>query len=142
MSPGAPPSATCARLITSWQAYPVVFFPEALSEADEERGFEEHLRSQLHALRKEHDESWKWERDVKLELSLKRNRLWREPPPLPSWRVVDEWERMPMAQRAAMVPYTDGSAAWVTATGLGLLGAAGYGMRRRADRLTVTTLDV
>ena len=43
---------------------------------------------------------------------------------------------------AAMVPYTDGSAAWVTATGLGLLGAAGYGMRRRADRLTVTTLDV
>ena len=43
---------------------------------------------------------------------------------------------------AAMVPYTDGSAAWITATGLGLLGAAGYGMRRRADRLTVTTLDV
>ena len=43
---------------------------------------------------------------------------------------------------AAKVPYTDGSAAWITATGLGLLGAAGYGMRRRADRLTVTTLDV
>lgn len=41
----------------------------------------------------------------------------------------------------AFVPYTTGATAWVTATALGLLGAAGYGMRRRADVLRTTSLD-
>lgn len=41
---------------------------------------------------------------------------------------------------SALVPYTSGAGAWITATGLGLLGAAGYGLRRRADSLTATTL--
>ncbi len=40
-----------------------------------------------------------------------------------------------------MLPQTTGAAVWVTATGLGLLGAAGYVTRRRLDTLTATTLD-
>lgn len=63
------------------------------------------------------------------------------PPSTTATPIVEAAADMVRFTGDALLPHTSGAAAWVTATGLGLLGAAGYAARRRMDTLTATALD-